>query len=206
MSQELKDQFGQFDYVNDDDRGAQNLIEFLKYSPNVKALINSVMPEFQELNDAQQDVYSNINIFDAIGSQLDDIFGTLLNLERETGQSDDDYKLALLSQATVLSRSGEIAVMKSLYKNLVSASSVSLYEFMSAAFKMEAQVSTMPSESELVKIRETLINSKQGGNSMSLSLTDGVGFRLGNYPTPNLNDPNGLSGGGFTGGTLYQGF
>ncbi len=206
MSQALEDQFGQIDYVNDDDRGAQNLIEFLKHSPNVIALINSVMPEFQELNDAQQDVYSNINILEAIGTQLDDIFGTLLNLERETGQSDDDYRLALLSQATVLSRSGEIAVMKSLYKSLVSATSVNLYEFQPAAFKMEAQTTTVPTAAELAKIRETLVSSKQGGNNMELTITNETAFELGDHTTPQLNDPNGLSDSGFDGGFLSEGF
>lgn len=207
MSTELEQQFGEIDFENDDDRGAQNLIEFLKYSPNVISLINSVMPEVQELHDAQSDVYSTINIFEAVGSQLDDIFGTLLNLERTTGQTDDNYRIDLLAQATVLSRSGEISVMKSLYRNLLSASDVKLFEYQPAAFKMDAVASTIPSAAELEVIRTTLSTAKQGGNNMQLSITDSsTPFELEELTSQSLNDANGLSGDSFDGGILSQGF
>lgn len=207
MSTELEEIFGNFDYVNDQDRGAQNLNEWLKFSPNVKALINSVMPEFQELHDAQQDVYSTINIFEAIGTQLDDIFGTLLDLERITSQTDDDYRLDLLSQASIFSRSGEIIIMKSIYGNLIAASQVSLFEYQPAAFKMQATVTTIPSAAELTKIRETLVRAKQGGNNMQLSVTASLTpFRLGEFTSEQTNSTNGFSGSGFTGGTLSEGF
>jgi hypothetical protein len=206
MSTELEEQFGQFDFTNDSDRGANNLLEFLKYSPNVRALINTVIPEVQELNDEQQTVYSTINIFEAAGSQLDDIFGTLLNLERETGQSDDSYRADLLAQATVLSRSGEIVVLKSIYRNLTMATSVRLYEYQPAHFRIEATVTSIPSTSELEKIRLTMDNSKQGGNGMELSVGVDPIFTLNpSGSTPQLNDPKGLSGGGFVGGTLGTG-
>lgn len=207
MSTELEETFGNFDYVNDQDRGAQNLNEWLKFSPNVIALINSIMPEVQELHDAQQDVYSTINIFEAVGTQLDDIFGTLLDLERITSQTDDDYRADLLAQATILSRSGEITVMKSVYMNLIGASSVVLFEYQPASFQMQAVVSSVPSAAELAKIRESLEKAKQGGNNMSLSVTDSLTpFQLGEFDSEQLNDPNGLSGASFTGGTLYEGF
>jgi len=207
MSSDLEQQFGEYDYINDLDRGANNLIEFVKYSPNIIALINSVMPEVQELHDAQKDVYSTINIFEAVGSQLDDIFGTLLDLERTSGQSDDSYRLDLLSQATVLSRSGEISVVKSLYRNLLSATSVQLFEFQPAAFKMDAIASVIPSVTELQKIRESLEKAKQTGNNMALTITSSTTpFELEELTSPSLNDVNGLSGDSFDGGTLLQGF
>ena len=207
MSNELEETFGNFDYVNDQDRGAQNLNEWLKFSPNVKALINSITPEIQELHDAQQDVYSTINIFEAVGTQLDDIFGTLLDLERITSQTDDDYRADLLAQATILSRSGEIVVMKSVFMNLIGASSVQLFEYQPASFQMQAVVASIPSAAELAKIRESLEKAKQGGNNMNLSVTDSLTpFEVGEFDSQQLNDPNGLSGASFTGGTLYEGF
>jgi len=207
MSTELEETFGNFDYVNDQDRGAQNLNEWLKFSPNVKALINSITPEIQELHDAQQDVYSTINIFEAVGTQLDDIFGTLLDLERITSQTDDDYRADLLAQATILSRSGEIVVMKSVFMNLIGASSVQLFEYQPASFQMQAVVASIPSAAELAKIRESLEKAKQGGNNMNLSVTDSLTpFEVGEFDSQQLNDPNGLSGASFTGGTLYEGF
>lgn len=172
MSAELEEKFGNFDYVNDDDRGAQNLNEWLKFSPNVRSLVNSVMPEFQEIHDAQQDIYSTINIFEAEGSQLDDIFGNLLEVEREKNQTDDDYRLILLTQASSKSRSGEIVVMKSSYKSILAASSTLLYEQNPASFSMQANVSSIPSDEELAKIRAILKDLKQGGNTMMLSITD----------------------------------
>lgn len=207
MSSGLEEQFGNFDYTNDQDRGANILIEFVKFSPNIKALVNSVIPEIQELHDAQKDVYSTINIFEAAGTQLDDIFGTLLNLGRTTGQTDDDYRADLLAQSTILSRSGEIAVMKSIYKNLSGASVVSLFEYQPASFKMQATATTIPTDSELDKIRSTLENAKQGGNNMQLSITaSSTPFRLGEFESEQTNSPNGFSGSGFTGGTLSEGF
>lgn len=168
----LEEQFGEYDYVNDEDRGAQNLHEWIKHSPNIKALVNSVTPEIQELHDAQKDVYTNINIFDAVGTQLDDIFGTLLGLERGTGQTDEDYRQDLLSRSSILSRSGEITAMKSVYKNLSAASLVSLFEQNPASFSMEANVLSIPSDEGLAKIRASLTELKQGGNTMLLSITD----------------------------------
>lgn len=202
----LEEQFGSRDFENDPDRGANNLLEFLKYSPNVRALINAVIPEVQEADDAMKDVYTTINLFDAVGSQLDDIFGNLLDLERETGQSDDDYRAALLAQASIIARSGEIVILKALYKNLIIASSVRLYEFKTAHFKIEATVDSIPSQTELDRIRTKLEEAKQGGNGMSLSAGIEIEFELGEFDSPQLNDPAGLSGSGFDGGILAEGF
>jgi hypothetical protein len=202
----LSEQFGDFDFVNGADRGAQNLHEWVKYSPNIKALVNSVMPEIQELNDAQKDVYTTINIFDAVGTQLDNIFGNLLDLARTTGQTDDDYRLDLLARSSVLSRSGEITSMKSVYQNLITANLISLYEYQPAAFKMEATVSTIPSDATLAKIRSTLVNAKQGGNTMILSVTDAVMIQMEAFTSIQTDSPTGLSGPSHVGGTLTKGF
>lgn len=207
MSSELEEIFGDYDFVNDQDRGAQLLPDFLKNSDNVKNIINAIMPEIQELHDAQKDVFSIINIFEATGSQLDNIFGQILDLERNVGQSDDSYREDLLAQTSKFARSGEISVMKSIFMNLIGASTVSLFEYQAASFKMTAVAASIPTDSELASIRATLVDAKQGGNGMTLAVTDSeTPFLLGDFDSQQLNDPNGLSGGGFTGGTLLQGF
>lgn len=206
MSTELETIFGEIDFVNDSDRGANNLNEWVKNSPNIIALINAVLPEIQEVHDAQQQVFANINIAEAVGTQLDDIFGTMLDLERGLSQTDDSYRLDLLAQASIISRSGEISVMKSVYKNLLSASVVSLYEFQPAAMKIEATVTTIPSASELDAIRERMVKLKQGGNNMLLSVTDSTMIVMGAFASPQLNSATGLSGPSHTGGTLTTGF
>jgi len=206
MSAELEKVFGEFNYVTDEDRGAQILHEWIKFSPNIKALVNTITPELQELHDAQKDVYANINIFEAIGSQLDDIFGNLLDLERIPGQSDAKYRTVLLARITVLSRSGDIVTLKGLYRSLTGSSLISLIEFQSAAFKMNAVVTVIPSTLELALIRETLESAKQGGNQLLLSINNQTEFTLGNLSSPELNSQEGLSEGAFTGGILSEGF
>jgi hypothetical protein len=207
LTDKLDKIFGDYDFVNDQDRGAQLLPEFLKNSENVKKIINAIMPEIQELHDAQKEVFSKINIFEAVGSQLDNIFGEILDLERLSGQDDEDYRLDLLAQSSKLAQSGEISVMKALYKSLTSASSVSLQEFQPAAFKMDAIVAVLPSIAQLEKLRNTLSSAKQGGNNMALTITTSENpLRLKNLTSPNPLSPTGLSGDGFTGGTLVQGF
>lgn len=165
-----KEQFGEFDFVNDEDRGAQNLHEWLKFSPNVKALVNSIMPEIQEVHDAQSDLYTKINIFDAVGSQLDDIFGNLLETPREIGQSDTSYRTTLLGATTKFSGAGEIVVMKNLFKTFVSATRISLIEYNPATFIMNAQV-PVPNDVDISSVSKELKKTKQGGTEMDLTIS-----------------------------------
>jgi len=172
MSVELEEDFGVIDFLTDEKRGADLLPEFLKYSDNIVAMIKTFIPEIQELHDAQSDFYSTLNIFEAVGSQLDDIFGNILDTDRETGQTDDSYRADLLAAVTKLAKSGDIQTMKSIFRNLSGASSVSLSEQQPASFSMTAfGVSTL-TETELEKIRATLKTAKQGGNSMILAVSE----------------------------------
>jgi hypothetical protein len=197
----LADEFGEIDFLNDEGRGVDNLPDFLRNSPKFVDIIEAFIPEIQELHDAQRDVFLNINIYDAEGSQLDNIFGDLLDLERLPGQSDDDYRLDIIAQAAKLSKSGGILTMKRLYRSLLNASSVRLFEYQPATFKLEATVDAIPTESQLLKIRGTLRAAKQGGNEMALSVNDKPGFILSDG-NPQTNSPNGLTDGTFQGGTL----
>ena len=165
------------------------------------------MSMIQDLHDAGKDVYSTINIFEAEGSQLDDIFGNFLDVERELGETDDDYRNRIIAKTSQLSRSGEIAVMKSTFLNLLDASTVSLYEYQPAAFYMVAEVATIPSDSDLESVKTQLIDSKQGGNNMTLAVNDSVPFEFGEFASTQPDSPNGFSGPVFTdGGTLSTGF
>ncbi len=205
MSEILEEEFGIIDFLTDDARGAKLLPEFLKNSDNVVALINAVIPEIQELHDAQSDVYSTVNILEAVGDQLDDIFGNVLDTSRVLGQTDDDYRAELLVATARFAKSGDIGTMKSVLRNLVIASEIRLYEYKSAHFKMEATVDTVPDEDELAIIRTALTEAKQGGNGMELSIGVETTFKL-VESNPQLNSSTGLSGNGHTGGTLATGF
>ncbi|MBU2645876.1 hypothetical protein KKI24_14300 [bacterium] len=205
MSAALEALFGDFDFTGDSDRGAGLLPEFLKNSENAIALINAILEEVQELHEAQKDVFSTINIYDAVGDQLDDIFGEILDLERKIGQTDSEYRADLLSRTAEIARSGEILTMKNAFRAIMQASSVRLFEYQPATFKLEATVSSIPTAAELAKIRQSMAKIKQGGNTMLLSCNDTTAFTLVSE-NPQLNSPSGLTDGTFTGGTLSTGF
>jgi len=205
MSTELELDFGNIDFENDEGRSVDLLPDFLSNSTNVKNIILAFTPEIQQLYDEIQDIYSTINIFEAVGLQLDNIFGEVLDLSRTPGQTDGEYRSSLLAEASKKVRSGEISVVKSIFRSLTSASKVDLIEYQPARFKMEATVSSIPSASELITIRNTLIEAKQGGNGMDLAAYSQTPFEL--TSTPNqLNDPNGLSGNSTSNGILGVGF
>lgn len=207
MSQELEKQYGIFDFTDEEGRGTDLLPEVFKNSENVKKLVNIFMTMFQELHDAGKDMYSKINIFEAEGSQLDDIFGNIINVPRIFGEIDDDYRNRIIAETAQLARSGEIVVMKSVFRTLLGATAVRLFEYQPAAFRLEANVPVIPTDSQLQSIRNAMNEAKQGGNNMSLSVNDQTfPFRLGEFASPQLNSPYGFSGSGFTGGTLSEGF
>ncbi len=172
MSEQLREDFGIIDFLNDPGRGAKLLPDFLKSAENVNGLINAIIPEIQELHDAQSDVYSLINIFEAVGLQLDNIYGEILNTPRLTGQTDDDYRADLLIAFAKSVRSGEISAMKAAYKDLADTTNALLFEQNPASFSMQANVSVIPDASGLARIRDVLTELKQGGNTMILSITD----------------------------------
>lgn len=205
MSAELEALFGDFDFTGDPDRGSALLPEFLKNSENVIALIDAILEEVQELHDAQKDVYSTINIFEAVGSQLDDIFGEILDLDRVVGQSDSEYRADLIARTAEIAKSGEIMTMKNAYRAIMNASSVRLFEYQPATFKLEAAVTTIPSATGLAAVRTALSKIKQGGNGMLLSCNASTPLRLVSS-NPQTNSATGLSGGGHTGGTLSTRF
>lgn len=170
MSQELRDDFGDFDFVNDADRGANNLPEMLKYSPNMIGLIDAVMPEVQELNDAQQDIYATINIFEAVGLQLDNIFGEILNTEREQGQSDEDYRSVLLAFIPSVSGSGTIASVKQTARDITGQQNISLIEVFTFTLLMHIFVDAFEDVPNGQFVAATIKESKQAGVFLDIGL------------------------------------
>lgn len=179
MSQELRDDFGNFDFVNNDDRGANNLPEMFKYSPGMIGLINAVMPEIQELNNAQQDVYATINIFDAVGTQLDDIFGEILDVERGQGQTDDVYRAILLAVVPSIGGSGTITVVKSVLKSLSGADSVSMLEVFPHTILLYIFVDDFGDIADKDLIDSIMKGVKAGGIGMNIAIElNNNGFRF----------------------------
>lgn len=197
--------FDDIDFIDGDGRGADVLPEFLKHSPDAVLLEKAILAEIQELHDAQKEVYENINLFDAVGSQLDDIFGEILDLPRESGLTDEDYRYLLFTQVSRIAKSGEIPVMKTAYRSLLKAESVRLFEYQPAHFKLEASVTEIPADERLVAIKKAIKTIKQAGNGIEFSINDSEPFRL-VASNPSQGSPNGLTDGTFTGGTLSTAF
>jgi hypothetical protein len=163
--------------LGDEDRGSKILPELFKNSVNVPGLINAIMPEIQELHDAQSDVYSTINIFDAVGTQLDDIFGELLDTPREGSQSDDDYRAVLLAVAPSIAGSGTILVLKATLRSLAKSSNVSLQEVIPHTILMHAIVNDFGDITNKSVIDESMQKIKGGGIYLDVGIQeDGNAF------------------------------
>jgi len=172
MSAELVIDFGVFNFLTDLDRGSNILPEFLKWSPGVKGLVDAIMPEIQELHDAQSDVYSTVNIFEAVGSQLDDIFGEILDLPRELGQTDDIYRTVLLAVIPSIGGSGTIGVVKSVLRDLSEAPTVSLIEVFSHMVIMHAIVDSFGDITDKDLIDTTMNGVKGGGIKLDIGIQE----------------------------------
>ncbi|MCK5613273.1 hypothetical protein KAR91_65980 [Candidatus Pacearchaeota archaeon] len=203
MSEELEQQYGIFDFQDEDSRGTGLLPEVLKNSENIKKVINIFMQMIQELHDSGKDVYSEINILESVGSQLDDIFGNILDLDREPGQSDDEYRALLLAAAPKLSQGGEIIVVKNMFRSLTGASKVTLVEYQPAMFMMIAEVDDISSVN-VAFLHEQLRQIRAAGVRMELALAQaGNAFTLKSIGDPDeqllgfadLDNPDPLVGG-----------
>jgi len=116
MSQELIDQFDQPDLKNDKGHGHTLLPGYLSEATNLKGYSGAFLDELQELSDVFKEMFATLNIDEATGIYLD-LFGKLLGLDRTSGD-DETYRQALKSQISELLNSGQISVLKKLFKNL----------------------------------------------------------------------------------------
>jgi len=170
MSAELEDDFGEINYLTDSDRGSNILPEFLKNSPDAKGLVDVVIPEIQELHDSQSDIYSTINILEAVGTQLDDIFGELLDTPRVGSQSDADYRQVLLAVAPSIAGSGTIQVIKTTLRSLSGSSDVSLIEVPPHTILLHVFVDAFGDITDKELIDTSMNKIKGGGITMEIGI------------------------------------
>lgn len=167
----IAEEFGVIDFLNDNDRGTALLPEFLKDSQRINDIINAILPEIQELHDAQFDVYSKINLNDAVGLQLDDIFGEILDLARTQSQTDEDYRTALKARISSFARSGEISVLKQAARDLTGATDVSLLEVFTMTLLMHIYVGAFEDIPNAQFISDTLGTLKQAGVFLDVGMS-----------------------------------
>ena len=161
----LEEDFGIINFLTDEGRGTDILPEVLKGAENIKALINGVLPEIQQIHDAQSDIYQSINITNAVGVQLDDIFGQILDEPRKTGQSDDEYRLVLRAAVAMRTRAGEIDLIKGVAISLfeVPLLDISLIELFSMQVLLHITVDSLTQITNEEMRVNALRRAKQAG-------------------------------------------
>ena len=107
-------------------------------SPNLVALIQLMVDQVQEIEDAQFEILTEVsNILVAVGEQLDNL-GRILNDQRN-GRTDVDYRLGLLARINLNLSSGTGEDLISLVLNVTGPNTVELVEDFPAHFDVIIQ-------------------------------------------------------------------
>lgn len=78
-------------------RAKDRLIEQYKEKPKIEGLLEAIVKPLQELEDLFLALGTERWIDSAIGAQLD-VVGKIVGAQREVGQNDEDYRLAIKAQ------------------------------------------------------------------------------------------------------------
>jgi len=118
-------------------KAKERLPRFLDGATNFNALIDIFSSRTQDLETELFNLLDQRNLSDAVGVQLDGL-GQILNLEREVGQSDADYRQALIGETGQLALSGQIESLINVFNALTSAVTSDVVEFFPASVLLTA--------------------------------------------------------------------
>ena len=118
-------------------KAKDRLPRFLAGAVNFNALIDVASARTQDLETELFNLLDQRNLTDAIGLQLDGL-GQILNLEREVGQSDTNYRQALIGETGQLALSGQIESLINVFNALTLAVSSDVVEFFPASVLLTA--------------------------------------------------------------------
>lgn len=107
------------------ERAKLRLLEQYKRKPNLAAFIESILGPIQDIENVLGDLETDRWLDTAVGAQLDQL-GTIIGIARVTGQSDDDYRVALKSKIVENTSQGEPERVIAIYQILVGAALVFL--------------------------------------------------------------------------------
>lgn len=160
------------DFINDKDRGHNILPDFLKKDPNLKTFFNSFMDEVQEFYDELKN-FSESSLLTVAEDFILDQYGERVGLEREQGQSNDDYRVAITSQIKSTTAHGSVVQLVDLYAVFTLASSVSYDRIGLRSIILSATVESFAGLNESQIILKMLDVIAAGvGVELSLSLVD----------------------------------
>lgn len=114
---------------------------------NFQKLLKVFLESSQNIQDVINQLKTQRNIFDAVGVQLDGI-GEILGLQRESGESDEDYRERLQFQTFINSGTGTPEEVIRVLAFLTNASKVGYIEYYPGAYQMSTDGTTFPDPPE----------------------------------------------------------
>lgn len=134
---------------------------------NLQKLFDIIGPRFQELETQLFNLLNNRHLTVAAGVQLDGI-GQILDLVRLVGQSDIDYRAALIARSGELAKSGEMESLIGAFYNFTNATHVDASEYYPAGVLLVASNDADP---ESVVIDQAVIDNMELVKAAGVELT-----------------------------------
>lgn len=171
------------------ERAKERLLEQYKNKPRIAGMFEATIQQIQDLEDAFN-ALSQETIDTAVGVQLDRL-GEIVGLARETGQSDDDYRIDLKAKIVQNLNQGTPEEVIAAAKFFIGASFVWYLEVYPAAVDI---MSSTPIDPALVaKIRSKLKGFLPAGVSLDVLgfFPEEDAFRFNEAPGfGDVNDPD----------------
>lgn len=135
----------------------KRLISQYKQKPRLEGLVEALVQDIQNLENTAVQLNTERGLDTAVGEQLDGI-GQIVGLERETGQSDDDYRTLIKAKIGINLSQGEPERMIQIYKVLTGADLVLLQELFPGAVAISSEVDPGSQEEvdRLIRIMESM--------------------------------------------------
>lgn len=119
------------------DQAIARLPGFEQDGSNWGKLVRSLVDSIQRIEDTLTDFLDERAISTAVGLQLDGI-GTILDLDRAAGESDNSYRIRLQGQASQLAQSGEIESIIAAWQLIWGSTLTILKEYQPATVEVTA--------------------------------------------------------------------
>ena len=162
-------------------RGLSRLPHQFSESPRFRFLIQALLEELQEVEDALEEIKNQKNIDNAIGLQLDGL-GEILGKRRE-GLTDTPYRLALKVQQILNAGEGQYETVLDLWRILLNSTSATVTEEFPAGVTLfsDTGTPTLPMLNTLVKalpvtVTASFTSTIDAEPFFSFVGGDGIGF------------------------------
>lgn len=103
----------------------ESLFQF-EEKPVIQGILKSWNTCIQDLEDVIYDLYE-INIYNAEGEQLDQLYGELFGIERK-GRTDDTYRASILSKISTFGSDGTVENLQKNLESITSSENVVIFE------------------------------------------------------------------------------